>query len=185
MSRGKWLRAKIIWFSFGLPATDPLCDMRPLNVSRTGSGRREAWTKSDNWDTVGLVWSGTKRVINLPNWSSRFNFDPHSTENHPFLRGTCLFNYSPSQLTLPFVVQCGKVNFFLFSFESEEFLPISRFFESYNIMSSYVKLIQKYFLLLSEKMNLFFQWVSLEKKRKEYCQFSLLHITNFQRDGQL
>lgn len=132
---------------------DPLCDMRPLNVSRTGSGRREAWTKSDNWDTVGLVWSGTKRVINLPNWSSRFNFDPHSTENHPFLRGTCLFNYSPSQLILPFVVQCGKVNFFLFSFESEEFLPISRFFESYNIMSSYVKLIQKYFLLLSEKMN--------------------------------
>lgn len=125
---------------------DPLCDMRPLNVSRTGSGRREAWTKSDNWDTVGLVWSGTKRVINLPNWSSRFNFDPHSTENHPFLRGTCLFNYSPSQLILPFVVQCGKVNFFLFSFESEEFLPISRFFESYNIMSSYVKLIQKYFL---------------------------------------
>ena len=80
---------------------------------KTGPARRETWTKSDNWDTVG-VSSGTKRVINLPNWSSRFNFDPHS-RTMPTSR-TCLFNYPPSQLILPFfAIWVKKVNlFFLF-----------------------------------------------------------------------
>lgn len=106
--RAKWIRWSNDWRLTVRLMADKLHDLR------TGPARREAWTKSDNWDTVG-VSSGTKRVINLPNWSSRFNFDPHS-RTMPTSR-TCLFNYPPSQLILLFfAIWVKKVNlFFLFA----------------------------------------------------------------------